>query len=102
MSDRKIILDTNVLYAGLYSNRGASHEVLRAVERGEIEIVLSTALVFEYEDILRRHQRRLNLSDKDVEYVLDGLCAVGAHQQIYFLWRPQLPDPRDDHILELG
>ncbi len=24
------------------------------------------------------------------------------HQKIYFLWRPRLPDPKDDHLLELA
>ncbi len=24
------------------------------------------------------------------------------HQRIYFLWRPYLSDPKDDHILELA
>ena len=24
------------------------------------------------------------------------------HPKIYFLWRPHLPDPKDDHLLELA
>ena len=24
------------------------------------------------------------------------------HQKIYFLWRPYLSDPKDDHLLELA
>lgn len=102
MPGKKIILDTNVLYAGLYSRRGASHKILRDVDRGEIEIVLSTTLVFEYEDVLRRNQLRLDLSDKEVDDVLDNLCDRGSHHRVYFLWRPQLSDPKDDHILELA
>jgi len=102
MLGKRIVLDTNVLYAGLYSRSGASHEVLRAVDRGAIEIVLSTTLVFEYEEVLRRNQRRLDLSDKEVDDVLDNLCDRGAHHRIHFLWRPQLPDPKDDHLLELA
>ncbi len=38
----------------------------------------------------------------NIENVLDGLCARARHQQIYFLWRPHLSDPKDDHILELA
>jgi hypothetical protein len=34
--------------------------------------------------------------------VLDGLCSSGEAREIHFLWRPQLPDPGDDHILELA
>jgi putative PIN family toxin of toxin-antitoxin system len=102
MSKLKAIVDTNVLYAGLYSARGASHQILQAIERGRIKIVLSTALLFEYEDILRRNQSQLSFSDREIEEILDDLCSRSDHQKIYFLWRPQLSDPKDDHILELA
>ena len=75
---------------------------MRAVERGGIRAVLSTTLLFEYEDILRRNQSLLGLSDREIEEILDGLCNCSDHQKIYFLWRPQLPDPKDDHVLELA
>lgn len=99
---RRIILDANVLYAGLYSSKGASFRVLRAIDAGKLRIVLSTALLFEYEDILKRHQEILNLSNRSIETILDSLCLLGDHQKIYFLWRPRLPDPKDDLLLELA
>jgi putative PIN family toxin of toxin-antitoxin system len=98
----QIILDTNVLYAGLYSADGASYQVLRAIERGQVRIVVSTTLLFEYEDVLYRKQAELGLSNQDIEALLDNLCDVGGHQRIYFLWRPFLPDPKDDHLLEVA
>jgi len=52
MRKTKIILDTNVLYSGLYSSRGASYRVLRVIEKDKVKIVLSTTLLFEYEEIL--------------------------------------------------
>jgi putative PIN family toxin of toxin-antitoxin system len=102
MGETKAIIDTNVLYAGLYSSRGASYRVLRAIEHGIVRIALSTTLLFEYEDILRRHQTIFNLSNVEIDAILDDLCNRSDHQAIYFLWRPQLPDPKDDHILELA
>jgi len=104
MPDKKlrIILDTNVLYAGLYSSKGASFKVLRAIDDGKVRSVLSTALLFEYEDVLKRKQEILNLSNQDIEKILDNLCFLSEHQNIYFLWRPRLPDPKDDHLLELA
>jgi putative PIN family toxin of toxin-antitoxin system len=97
-----MILDTNVLYAGLYSSEGASYQILRAIERGQIQIILSTTLLFEYEDILNRKKPELGLSEKQIEAVLDNLCRLSEHQKIYYLWRPFLKDPNDDHILELA
>ncbi|MCX7014055.1 MAG: PIN domain-containing protein [Candidatus Sumerlaeota bacterium] len=96
------MIDTNVLYAGLYSAAGASFQILRLIERRELTPVLSTTLLFEYEEILRRNQRILELSDRAIEDVLDGLCSRGEQQSVYFLWRPQLSDPKDDHVLELA
>lgn len=98
----RIILDTNVLYAGLYSSEGASYQVLRAIERGHVQIILSTTLLFEYEEILNRKQAELGLSDQQIDAVLDNLCHLSDHQQIYYLWRTFLPDPKDDHILEVA
>ena len=98
----RIILDTNVLYAGLYSSKGASFKILRAIEDGKLKLVISTTLLFEYEDILKRYQVDLGLSNQEIEKVLDYFCMASEHQKIYFLWRPYLPDPKDDHLLELA
>jgi hypothetical protein len=59
-------------------------------------------LVFEYEEVLKRQSRYLGLSHKDLEAIVDYLCDIGEHRRIFFLWRPVLPDPRDDLILELA
>ncbi len=102
MASINAILDTNVLYAGLYSSYGASYQVLHALEQGRIQIVLSTTLVFEYEEVLKRDQETLNLTDMEIEGLLDDLCLRSNHQVLYFHWRPCLSDPKDDHILELA
>ena len=102
MKKPRIILDTNVLFAGLYSSLGASYQVLRAVEEKKIKIVLSTTLLFEYEEVLKRKQSELEISDQHIEIILDNLCDLSDFQVIYFLWRPYLKGPKDDHILELA
>jgi putative PIN family toxin of toxin-antitoxin system len=98
----RVVMDTNVLYAGLYSARGHSHRLLHAVAEGRVRIVLSTPLLFEYEEVLRRHQAVLALCDAEIEALLDNLCALAEHQRIHFLWRPSLPDAKDDMVLELA
>ncbi|MEK6591313.1 MAG: putative toxin-antitoxin system toxin component, PIN family [Nitrospinota bacterium] len=98
----RIVLDTNVLYAGLYSSKGASFSVLQAIEEGKFKMIISTTLLFEYEDILKRNQAVLDLSSHEIEKILDYFCMQSKHQKIYFLWRPRLPDPKDDHFLELA
>lgn len=65
-------------------------------------MIISTTLLFEYEDILKRNQAVLDLSSHEIEKILDYFCMQSKHQKIYFLWRPRLPDPKDDHLLELA
>ena len=102
MSEIKVILDTNVLFAGLYSSTGASHQVLRLIDSGKIQPVISVTLLFEYEDVLRRNHEMLQLSDRQIDVILDNLCALSDFQKIYFLWRPYLKDAKDDHVLEVA
>jgi predicted nucleic acid-binding protein len=98
----RVVVDTNVLVAGLRSNRGASYRLLTEVGRGPFEIALSVPLVLEYEDALLRHQTQTGLTRRDVDAVLDYFCSVGHLQTIFFLWRPLLPDPKDDMVVELA
>jgi putative PIN family toxin of toxin-antitoxin system len=98
----EIILDTNVLFAGLYSANGASFKLLELLAGGQLQTVLSTPLLFEYEDVLKRNRSMLQLTDAEIDIVLDNLCGFSRHQKVYFLWRPYLPDPKDDLVLELA
>ncbi len=98
----KIILDTNILFAGLYSNSGASFKVLEYLKNGDLQLSLSTPLLFEYEDVLKRNQVLLGLENSMIETILDNICAFAQHQKVYFLWRPYLPDAKDDLVLELA
>ncbi len=95
-------MDTNILCSGLYSASGASFKILEHLAAGRIRPALSTPLLFEYEDVLKRNQTELNLLDEDIDVVLDNLCTFSRFQKVYFLWRPYLPDAKDDLVLELA
>ncbi len=97
-----MVLDTNVLVAALRSRLGSAHRLLQLVGTGAFEHVVSVASVLEYEDILKRPGAVPGLRATDVDAVLDYLCLTGWHQAIYFLWRPALPDPGDDLVLEVA
>ena len=98
----EVVLDTNVLVAGLRSRRGASFQLLSLVGSGRFGINISVPLVLEYEDVLHRPEIGIALPRSQVEDVLDYHCAVARHHEIFFLWRPYLKDPRDDFVLELA
>jgi predicted nucleic acid-binding protein len=98
----RIVLDTNVLVAGLRSGLGASNRLLTLVGTGRFTHVVSVALLFEYEAAVMRPESGIRLARPVINDVLDYLCAAGQRQQIYFLWRPTLPDPSDDLVLEVA
>lgn len=97
-----VVLDTSVLVAALRSRRGAAFHVLSRVGTGAFEIAVSVPLVLEYEDALLRQVADTPLSERDVHDVIDYLCSVAKQQEIFFLWRPLLRDPKDDLVAELA
>jgi putative PIN family toxin of toxin-antitoxin system len=98
----RVVVDTNVVVSGLRSRRGASFRLLSEVGKGRFEIALSVPLVLEYEDALVRHAHVTKLTRADIDAVLDYFCSVAHLQRIFYLWRPLLPDAKDDLILELA
>lgn len=97
-----VIIDTNVLIAGLRSQSGASHEVLRRIGTGRFDIAISVPLVLEYELVAKRMHRELGLGIRDIDDIIDYICSVGIAFEIHYLWRPLLRDPKDDMILEIA
>lgn len=96
------VLDTAVLVASLRSDRGASRQVVQAALARRFQLLLSVPLVLEYESVLTRpeHLKASGASVQDVGDVLDALIAVGKQVRLAFRWRPALPDPNDDMVLE--
>lgn len=102
MSAPQIVIDTNVIIAALRSKRGASSKLLSLLGTGRFDIHDSVPLVLEYEDVIQRQRAHLGLSNQDVSDLINSLCALGQHHEIYFLWRPFLSDANDELILELA
>lgn len=98
----RLVLDTNVLVAGLRSRRGASYRLLELVAKAAVRPVLSVPLVLEYEAVLKRQAGVLGLTLGDVDGLLDDLCLLGERHLVYYLWRPTLRDPSDELVLELA
>lgn len=97
-----IVIDTNIIYSGLYSNKGKAFKLLKLIPENKFKINISVPLILEYEAILTKHSADLGLSENDISKFINYLCKVGFETNIYFLWRPILKDPYDDHILEVA
>jgi predicted nucleic acid-binding protein len=72
------------------------------VGTGKFEIAISVPLLLEYEEVLLREAGEDKRPEIRVRDTLDYLCSVGKQQQIYYRWRPMLPDPGDEMVLELA
>ena len=101
MKVARIVLDTNVLVSAMRGRRGASFRLVDEIGRRRFEIVVSVPLVVEYEAALLEH-RPANVSPSDVAVVLDYVCSEAHEQEIHYLWRPLLRDPKDDMVLEVA
>jgi putative PIN family toxin of toxin-antitoxin system len=95
-------MDTNVLVAGLRSNTGASHELLRLLDRREWTLVLSNTLLTEYQEVLHREQGVLPYTHEEIERVLDGLCFRADQVHLRSLWLPVLQDADDEAMVHLA
>jgi putative PIN family toxin of toxin-antitoxin system len=102
MKTFQIVIDTNLIVSALRSKRGASFRLLRLLGDSRFEISVSVPLVIEYEKAAKGTVRRGGLSSREVDDILDFICAVARHRKIYYLWRPLLRDPKDDMVLELA
>jgi putative PIN family toxin of toxin-antitoxin system len=98
----QVVIDTNVIVAGLRSRRGSAFQLLILIGTEQFDIHLSVPLVLEYTDVLLRELPNLYLSREEVDDLIDFYCAVGEKHDIFFLWRPFLRDPKDDMVLELA
>jgi putative PIN family toxin of toxin-antitoxin system len=98
----QVVLDTNVIIAGLRSRRGSAFRLLTLVGAERFDIHLSVPLVLEYQEVLSRELLNLYISATEVEDFIGFHCLVATKHRIFFLWRPYLPDPKDDMVLELA
>ena len=98
----KMILDTNILVAGLRSKTGASNALLVAGFRRGYQWCCSVPLFYEYEDVLNRAEFLLDtgLTRKDVAMFVEDIAAIVVPVEVDFQWRPQLHDPGDEMVLE--
>jgi putative PIN family toxin of toxin-antitoxin system len=98
----RVILDTNVIVAAMRSTAGASHALLLATHCREITPVVSVPLVMEYEEVCKRPGMVPCLNAGQIDAILDMVCSRAEEQRIFFNWRPFLPDPDDDMLVELA
>jgi uncharacterized protein len=94
-----IVLDTNVLVAGLLSPFGPCGEIVRMVSSGELTLSLDARLLSEYQEVLDRPKFKFN-KDK-VAALLDHIEHSGLIVASSPLFQ-SLPDIDDEPFLEVA
>lgn len=100
MHIQRVVIDTNILYAGLYSSSGASYQLLRFIRAGQVIPCISVTLAMEYEAVLSARLEELELTKEQLSGFLGYFVAQAERIKIFYLWRPGLRDPGDDMVLE--
>jgi putative PIN family toxin of toxin-antitoxin system len=91
-----IVLDTNVLVAGLLSPFGPCGEIVRMISSGEPALCFDARILFEYNEVLKRPKFRFE-PDK-VDALLDFIVNRGKAVATFPLPAP-LPDLDDEPFL---
>jgi putative PIN family toxin of toxin-antitoxin system len=94
-----IVLDTNVLVAGLLSPFGTCGEIVRMVSSGEPALCFDARILSEYDEVLKRPKFRFE-PDK-VDALLDFIVNRGKAVATSPLPEP-LPDPDDEPFLAVA
>jgi len=100
----RIVMDTNVLIGALLGSKGKNRDALRVCLREEARPLMGAALLHEYEDVMRRDHLFLKcpLSARERSTLLEAFLSVCEWVKVYYLWRPNLTDEGDNHLIELA
>lgn len=91
------------MVAAALSRRGASFAIVEMIPSRRFEVCLSVSLYMEWVAVLTREQNLpLGTSVRTTLGFLRRIASLARLQDIHYLWRPFLPDPDDDMVLELA
>jgi len=96
----RVVLDTNVLVAGLLSAAGPPGWIVEAVLAGDLEPALDGAIRHEYEEVLRRPEFGFPLAR--IDDILAALDQFGFVVAAATPWPISLPDRDDEPFLAVA
>lgn len=97
--------DTNVFVAALRSGAGASRKLLLALLQGRHLPLLGDKLWYEHLDVMGRTDQTWDecpLSPEVRRQAVEDFAAVCEWVKVWRVWRPNLSDAGDNHVMELA
>lgn len=100
----KVVIDCNIFISAVLSQNGLAIEILRLALKEKIEPQMGLKLFSEYEDVISRDKILNNskLTSLEIDELFDSLMSVCNYNELYYLWRPNLKDEGDNHLVELA
>lgn len=101
---KRIVVDTNLLVAAIPSRDSAAGEVLKRCLTGKGYPLMSNVSFLAHEELLAREElfAAAPIDSNDRTALLDEVLSVCQWIDVAFLWRPDLPDERDNRLAELA
>ena len=98
-----MVIDTNILVSALLT-AGANRQVIRTCLMGQMRPLIGSTRFLEYEDLLARQDlyRQSLLNADERRELFAAFLSVCEWVQVYYLWRPNLRDEGDNHLIELA
>ncbi len=99
-----VVVDTSVFVSALKSPDGGARQILRLCLMGELTPIMGHKLMLEFIDVLGRPKLfdSSPANSGEREALFHAFLSVSRWVNIFFLWRPNLPDEGDNHVLELA
>jgi uncharacterized protein len=101
----RIVIDTNVLIGALIGKQySANRKLIELCLKQEFYPLINNTLFTEYEDVISRKEILIKsiYTESEINELLDALLSVCQWIKIYYLWRPNLQDEKDNYLIELA
>ncbi len=96
----RVVFDTNIIISALLNEEGLPALLLDLAFSGKLQFFYSTALMREYEEVLRR--KKFNLSPQKIKKALDEIKRIGIKVYPLKLICRIHKNPADNRILEVS
>lgn len=100
----RIVVDTSVVVSAMTVRDTAPRAVLALCLERKVQPLVGNALFNEYLDVFGRDRpfERCPLGKEERHELLAALAAVSEWVPIRYLWRPNLVDEADNHLVDLA
>ena len=100
----KIVVDTSVFVSALIGEKGPSRELIRQCLLRKYRPLMGNALFCEYESLIKRETiiKKCPLTPSEIWTLLEAFMSISTWVNVYYLWRPNLKDEADNHVIELA